>query len=254
MNIWQEKVPLRFASIDSSDRLTLSAAFSFFQEAAISHAVVLGVGRDALAKTNQAWILSRFSIFFDSRPKYEETLTVRSWPRGPEKLFALRDYDIQNEAGDVFVRGRGAWLVIDVEKRRPLRIEQFMDKLPLNDGINAFNTIPPGLNTLPNLASAGIRAAAYSDVDYFGHVNNVRYVQWILDVTPPDMLIKAAQMRLDINYLNEVLPGEKVELFTAPIAPDLTGENYPVKPGPSFAYEGRRGGSVIFRAELRLGD
>ena len=45
LDIWQESCAVRFGHIDRSDRLTLDGVFQFFQEAAISHAENLGVGR-----------------------------------------------------------------------------------------------------------------------------------------------------------------------------------------------------------------
>jgi acyl-ACP thioesterase len=259
MDIWQEKVTLRFSSVDSTERLTPAAAFDFFQEAAISHAAVLGVGRDSMTQSGQAWILSRLSVFIEKRPRYSEILKVRSWPRGPEKLFCLRDYDISDESGKTLVRGRSGWLVLDTEKRRPLRIQGIVEKLPLNEGLNALLSGPRNLEAQENLVVKGTRQAAYSDIDSYYHVNNVRYVQWIQDITPPDLLEKAAQIRLDINYMSETLPGELLELLSAPIdgCPQDHPEDYPVSPLATFAYEGRRQGSppgqCTFRAELRLG-
>ena len=264
MNIWQEKINLRFGSVDRSDRLTLGAAFAFFQEAAISHAAVLGVGRDDMKQSGQAWVLSRLSVFLEQRPGYEETVTIRSWPRGPEKLFALRDYDILNESGKALVRGRSGWLVIDLEKRRPLRVEAVTEKLPLNDGLDALLSGPAGLNSRENLVFFGERQAAYSDIDFYGHVNNVRYVQWIQDMTEPELLDNASQMRLDINYLGEIQPNEKIELYSCKMENSPLSGDYPASPSFAFAYEGRRTvepaapasvdkRQTVFRAELRLG-
>ena len=270
MDLWQEKINLRFGSVDRSDRLTLAAAFAFFQEAAISHAAVLGVGRDAMKQSGQAWLLSRLSMFMEKRPRYEENILIRSWPRGPEKLFALRDYDIMDASassdnktsGKAFVRGRSGWLVIDLQKRRPLRVEAVTEKLPLNEGLNALLSGPVGLGSREELLLFGERQAAYSDIDFYGHVNNVRYVQWIQDMTDPDLLDKASQMRFDINYLGETLPNEKIELYSCPIENNRENsslpEDYPACPGSAFAYEGRRTGNnkdqLVFRAELRLGN
>ncbi|MDR2729445.1 MAG: hypothetical protein LBB81_00925, partial [Treponema sp.] len=94
VDVWQETHSIRFGEIDKSDRLTLSAALQSFQEAAICHAENLGVGREDMARTGRVWILSRMSVLVERRPKYCETVTIRSWPRGGEKLFAMRDYDI----------------------------------------------------------------------------------------------------------------------------------------------------------------
>lgn len=257
MNIWQEQVTIRFGSVDRSDRLTLGAAFDFFQEAAISHANSLGVGRDALMAKGHAWVLSRLSVYFEQRPRYGDTITVRTWPRGGEKLFALRDYDILDSAGTALVRGRSDWLYIDVEKRRPLRVESIMDQLPRNDGVDSLTSGPLGLQARDNMQFFGQRQAAYSDIDNFGHMNNVSYVLWIQDMTSMELLDKAARIRLDINYINEIKPGEKVELFSAPVDSCADQADYPANALAAFAYEGRRpadaGGHAFFRAELRLG-
>jgi acyl-ACP thioesterase len=280
-DIWSEKADIRFGCVDRSDRLTLGSIFSFFQEAAISHAAELGVGRDALARAGQAWILSRLSLFAERRPAYGETVEIRTWPRGFEKLFALRDYTILDADSAAVVRGRGAWLVLDTEKRRPLRVQPLVEPLPPNHGINAFQmtgvTCPAGLRTRENLSKKGERAALYSDIDYYGHANNARYIQWIQDAMDMDTLTDAGRMRLDINYLSEVLPGDTVELWTASYSlsdgesgetkrgENIAEEDYPSPPGKCFAFEGRRppadvGGSfpaenvrVVFRAELYTG-
>ena len=257
-DIWKETVNIRFGHIDRSDRLTLWSAVNFFQEAAISHAAELGAGRDALARNGQAWVLSRLSLFVQRRPAYGETVEVSTWPRRHEKLFALRDYAIRDAQGKALVRGRGGWLVLDMKKHKPLRVQPIVEAMPPNDGIDAFPAGPAGLGHRENLAKAGGRSAAYSDIDFNGHVNNARYIQWIQDITGMDALTKAGQIRLDINYLSEVMPGDFVELWSGAIEgeePETNREDYPALPGPAFAYEGRRPESAqpVFRAELRTG-
>jgi acyl-ACP thioesterase len=223
--------------------LTLAAAFDYFQEASINHAEILGVGRESMAQGGQGWMLSRMSVLVERRPKFRETVTVRSWPRGWEKLFALRDYDIRDESDTPIVRARSCWLIIDLEKRRPLRPQAVMDTLPLNEGLDALPSGAAGLESRNNLVKAGERKAAYSDIDFIGHVNNTRYIQWIQDAVQPELLEGAEKMRLDINYLNEIKPGETTDILCGPLD----------EPG-AFAFEGRKpeGGPAAFRAELRL--
>ena len=255
LDVWKEKVDVRFENIDRSDRLTLTGIFNFFQEAAISHAEDLGVGREALARNGHAWVLSRFSLFVERRPSYRESIEISSWPRGWEKLFALRDYVIKDRHDKTLIRGRSAWLVLDIEKRRPLRVQPIVEPMPHNDGLDAFSSNPAELAPRAKLEKVSERRALYSDIDFYGHVNNARYIQWIQDVTDIDILTKASQVRLDINYLSEVKPGETVELWTSIIEESRHGEkaDYPLQCGPAFAYEGRRPGldKTVFRAELR---
>jgi acyl-ACP thioesterase len=248
--VWSENGEVRFGAVDKSDTMTLSAALDLFQEAAINHAENLGVGREAMANANHAWILSRMSLQIDRRPKFGEAITVRTWPRGGEKLFALRDYDIRDCANNPAVRARSCWIIIDMEKRRPLRPQSIMDALPQNEGQDALladRTLAVNLAERTSLQLTAERQALYSDVDYNGHVNNVSYIRWIEDAVYPSLLEQARQMRLDINYLTEVLPGEVTGIWSAEITGEADGCRL-------FAFEGRgiQDGQTSFRAELRL--
>ena len=246
MDIWLETFPVRFGSVDKSNRLTLNAAFRFFQEAAICHAENLGVGMRDLARTGQVWIISRMSAMVHRRPDYCEMITVRSWPKGAEKLFALRDYEIRDKDDIAAVSARSYWIILDNQKRRPLRPQPFLDNLPVNEGLEALYQEAAGLEERDNLQKAAERKALYTDIDYNGHVNNIRYIQWIEDAIDPLLLEKAEKMRFDINYLNEILGGEVIDIMSAPLEDEgCLG---------AFAFEGRKAenGQAAFRAELRL--
>ena len=240
--IWSETFPVRFNAIDKSDTMTLSTVFGFFQDVAVGHAESLGLGREDMARTGQVWILARMSVQVDGRPRYGETVTVRSWPRSWEKLFALRDFDISNSAGDTVIRARSCWIIIDIEKRRPMRPQAIMESIPTNDGLDALSFTPRALEERPSLQKTAENRAMYNDVDYNGHVNNVSYIRWIENSLEPSLLERAKRSRLDINYMTEVHPGEAVGLWSSEIEAN------------SFAFEGKKTGDnqTAFRAELRL--
>lgn len=241
---------MRFNAIDRSDTMTLNSVLNVFQELAVSHAENLGVGRDAMAGTGQVWILSRMSVQIDRRPRYGETVTVRSWPRSWEKLFALRDFDIRDSLDNPIVRARSCWIVLDMEKRRPIRPQAALEGMPLNAGLDAMPFVPAGLEERQTLEKAMEHRAVYTDLDYNGHVNNVSYIRWIENATDPGLLEKAKRSRLDINYMNEVLPGEIVDIWSNDIRQAGTE---PAEPD-TLAFEGRKAhnGQTAFRAELRL--
>jgi acyl-ACP thioesterase len=242
LNFWEGSFPVHFSAIDKSDRLTLAAAFDYFQEAAINHAEHIGIGREAMAQAGQAWILSRMSVVFARRPAYREPIVVRSWAKGWEKLFALREYDIRDASGNIIVQGSSSWIILDIEKRRPLRPQSIMDALPLNKDLDGLLGGAVGIEAAKNLQKSGERRALYSDIDYNGHVNNIRYIEWIQDIADPELLENADKMRLDINYLGELKLGEVAELWTAPQE----------AASPALAFEGCREEQAVFRAKLLL--
>ena len=252
-NVWQERNELRFYAIDGSDSMTLSAALNFFQEAAISHAHNLGVGREAMAKANHVWILSRMNVQVERRPKYGETITVRTWPRGGEKLFAIRDFEIRDCHDLPVITASSCWIIIYLDSRRPIRPQTIIERLPLNEGLNSGLPTPPRLQEHISMEKAAERRAFYNEVDYNGHVNNVSYIRWIEDAIDPSLLEQAKKMYLNINYLNEIRPGETTEIWKKNI---IVESEVFANPSHAFAFEGKskRGEQCVcsFRAELGL--
>jgi acyl-ACP thioesterase len=230
--------------------MRLDAAFDLFQEAAMNHAEYLGVGKAAMLEKGEVWILSRMSLVFEKRPTFLQNVTVRSWPRGSNHLFAVRDYDIRDEADTVLARARSGWLILDAEHHRPMRPEAVMSQFPKNEGLDALLDGAGGLKAHPNLAKAGTHTACYTDIDGNGHVNNARYIEWIQNALDAALLTKANELRIDVNYLNETKLGETIMLSTGMLSTEEADTTL-------IAVEGVRAepdakSTPVIRTELRI--
>ena len=53
----------------------------------------------------------------------------------------------------------------------------------------------------------------HNDIDYNGHVNSVRYLQWVLDTYPLQQFMDKKLHRIDINYQHEITYGATVTLI-----------------------------------------
>ena len=249
MEIYEERFKVRTWDVDSANKLTIAAAYNYCQEVAGNHAQALGVGGDYMKANGIAWILSRMSAVLYTRPAQGETISLRTWPRGTERLFAIRDYELTNEAGVLVGSARSAWLIVDTTTFRPRRPEALAEGLPTNEGLDS---LPDGAQAIPSsesLEKTMDRTVAYSDLDYNGHMNNSRYAQWVQDAVDPELLSKASSIRLDINYLAELKPGICAGLFGRRLEPSDTW-NY------CLALEGRprEDGPPAFRSVLSLGE
>ncbi|PKL23166.1 MAG: acyl-ACP thioesterase [Spirochaetae bacterium HGW-Spirochaetae-3] len=245
-DIFEERFKVCTWDVDQADRLTMAAAFNYFQEAAGHHAADLGVGSEYMRANGIVWILSRMSAALESRPVSGARLRVRTWPRGTDRLFARRDYQILDEADAVVARGRSGWLIVDAENFRPRRPEALAAGLPTNDGLDSLPDGAGAIAASEGLEKAMDRVVGYSDLDCNGHMNNARYVQWIQDALDPAELAEASAMRLDINYLAEMRLGVPAGLYAGAIDGDAA---WPLR----RAIEGRTSeGQSSFRAELSL--
>jgi medium-chain acyl-[acyl-carrier-protein] hydrolase len=249
---YEERFRLCTWDVDQAGKLTMAAAYNYFQEVAGNHAAALGVGAEYMQENGIVWILSRMSAVLDSRPLAGSRVTVRTWPRGTDRLFAVRDYELLDAAGAVVGRGRSGWLVVDTQSFRPRRPDAVVAGLPKNEDLDSMPDGALAVPTTEGLEARASRAVAYSDLDVNGHMNNARYVQWIQDTMEPDALASATALRLDINYLAEMKPGPAATILSRTLEANSSWT-------ARHAFEGRLApddrspdGQTAFRAELSI--
>ncbi|MBE0676867.1 MAG: hypothetical protein IH591_19585, partial [Bacteroidales bacterium] len=178
------KVPVY--DTDFRGKLYLHSLLNYIQDIASEHAELLNFGRDDLQQGNRFWILSRIYVVIHRMPEWREVVSLRTWPRGTEGLFALRDIEIRDEEGIIIAAATTSWVIVDIASRRPCRPDYLLEgmnrefpgntALPRNAGkvsptSDACNTAPP-FRVKP------------ADLDVNLHVNNVRYIQWVYDTMP----------------------------------------------------------------------
>lgn len=220
--IWTDEYLIHSYEADARGTASLSTICKFLQETAYRNADHLGFGYTQLKERNQFWVLSRILIRMERYPRWDETVQLRTWPSGVEKLFAFRDFQLLDEAGVVIGSMGTTWLVLDAERRRPRRPEivSAVDHLCPKD--RALDRRPgkvlPLAQPQPAPPSEGdFFPVRYSDLDLYHHVNNAVYVQWILDGYPQSMHREHRVKELEINFLNETVLGDEAAVLTEPV-------------------------------------
>jgi acyl-ACP thioesterase len=173
------------------------------QEAASRHAEALGVSIQQLLADNYTWLLSRLKIKISSFPVWQDWINIRTWPSGAQRLFALRDFELQDINNQVVAAAVSAWLVLDVEKRRPVRIGPFVERLKPLEG---DHILPDTLAKLPGRAfrAHGKKfVVRHRDLDINQHVNNASFVEWLVESIPIGILNSSVLAELEINFLAE---------------------------------------------------
>ena len=183
------------------------------QEVSSNHADHLGIGYHQMVTSNMVWVLSRMKIYFCEFPTLDEPVFIETWPRGvQQKIFCTRDYKLFSPLGKPYAAATSAYLIIDPVKRRMLLPNSLVQTIPANEGIYAVDELLERIATPDEFQQETLVTAEYSDVDLLGHVNNARYIEWICDSFPQAQYQKARLDWLQINYNNEVKPGEQIAL------------------------------------------
>ncbi len=191
------------------------------QEIANIHAQSLGFGFDNLISSGVIWVLSRIHVQFRRLPIWKEKLSIETWHKGSDRLFGFRDFSVSDITGNEIITATSSWLIIDYDTRRVKRIgsvlgSEFKD-VNLRD---AIKTPADKLSSPDNLCLTSAHKTSLSDLDINGHANNARYLEWAIDSLPFTISKKLAINELWINFNNESLLGDNIDIFTSD-TPDI---------------------------------
>ena len=201
---------------DMSQSLRPAAFLNYAQEGANIHADVIGVGYDELTVTRKAWVLARMHVIFHRLPKWRDRINVQSWHKGAAGFQFFRDFIVFDEQGcEKLISATTSWLVIDLDTRRLSKYPEFASdetKCIKEDVLSepAPKVIMPKEVTPVHVGS---HAVCYSDLDMNGHVNNVKYTEWAMNLIELDVVNNRSLKELVINFNNEVMAGDTVEFY-----------------------------------------
>jgi len=198
-------------------RLNLYSLFNYFQDIASDHAVKLGFGRDDLMRDNRFWVLSRIYSEIDHLPLWGETIIIKTWPNGTDKLFALRNYEVSYRDGRHIASGISSWLILDQATRKIQRPDQILSHF--SPDIQRTESPIRNASKLEAASEEGIYSHSFTvkvgDLDVNLHTNNVNYLKWACDTYSLDFVMNYFPRSAEINYLAESLFEEEITIRTS---------------------------------------
>jgi len=199
---------------DRHKKVSVPALIRLLQETAMGHVRKLELSVFDLEPLHLAWVLLRMRVEVTKQPELGEMVEVLTYPSGIDRFFTFRDYYMYNEKGEILATAATTWLLMDTRSRRMARIpEQIAQKIPL--------TAPEGRTPLPHAAdklpalgdplqTLDFRVN-WHDLDFNAHLNNVTYIEWMLETLPDATLDQGTLRQMEIIFLLEAQWKEMVQ-------------------------------------------
>lgn len=209
--IFSEEFRLRISDYTTYDHLTPHAVLDLFQDVAGKHADLIGVGFQKMIEKDLIWVLVRTKYEVLKNPELYETVRVSTWPKDKGKLDFDREYLIENQKGEVLIRGISKWVVVNSTTRR---ISLARD-VHYNCELEKREYFPGAFPKLEDFDIADLpfyeERTTFSDLDHNGHVNNANYARFILNsiALQPDEEIAF----FEIDHIKELPPNTFVKNF-----------------------------------------
>jgi medium-chain acyl-[acyl-carrier-protein] hydrolase len=193
------------------NKASIYSISNYLQEAARAHAENLGLGMDLLRTKKQFWVLTRMHFEIDTYPKPGDKMLVETWPKGNERLFALRDFRFYLK-GQEIGRATSTWALLQLPARRPAGLHEMSEVMHARAHIHAIPSVPSKLESPQGETITTTHRVTYSELDQNGHVNNTRYINWMLDSLPYAFHQKHMVRNFQLNYLSEVFPEQTLTI------------------------------------------
>jgi acyl-ACP thioesterase len=200
---------VRSYEVDAAGQLSVLALFNYLQDAASAHARRLGVAIDDLQAAKRTWVLARIFLQMSVYPPMGEKIRVATWPSGVNRVNAYRNFLITTPAGQILGGCLSSWLVIDLIRRRPLRMDPLLSKL--RPRVRSPLSYWPLAKIGPAEDAQGQRAfkVRYRDLDVNRHVNNATYVEWLLESLPRKVSRRQVLAALHITFMGEAFADQR---------------------------------------------
>ncbi|MBF9018866.1 MULTISPECIES: acyl-[acyl-carrier-protein] thioesterase [unclassified Oceanispirochaeta] len=210
---YSQSFKIRSSECDTSLKLSPAAVLDYFQEVAGRQCIPYGMGvPEIINKYGMTWVLSGMSVKFDSYPSWPEELQIETWPRTLKGFKAFRDFLMKDNSGNILARGSSVWALLDIKTRRPVKMDFVGGIMPYDAERHAIED--PVLGRIPAAESFNQEEIVFpvspSDLDYNQHVNNIRYLIWLMTYLDPAYSKDSELIDLNIAFTGESRLGDDI--------------------------------------------
>ena len=203
-------------AVDMFRQCRPSALLGYMQEAATLASLDLGAsGPEILAKYNCIWMIARLWVEMDKPLAWNDRFTVRTWHRKTAGASVYRDFDLFQD-GMPIGQGVSTWVMADVDSRKLFRMRELAE-FQGTDGGELCKDIKLHRVPMPErFDSRVLREMHYSDTDMNGHINNVRYADFLCDAVHLEEVGRGKFVSgFQVCFLSECRAGETIAIDCA---------------------------------------
>lgn len=211
--IFERKHKIGIDEVNKKFKMTNESMVTLFQNLASFNSDLVGFGVYDLPKTGKTWVVVDWKLRVLRRPRYGEDIMVRTWGRNTKGLVSFRDFEMRSD-NELCAVATSKWMLIDLATRKPVEItddiknlygehkefEVFIDE--------EFEKVAP-LESYDKEIKINIRK---SDLDFNNHVNNIKYFDYINELSE-----NKVYNDVRIAYLKEIKENEDISLYMSEV-------------------------------------
>ncbi|CAO2203545.1 unnamed protein product [Urochloa humidicola] len=247
---YQQTLVVRSYEVGPDKTATMETVLNLLQETALNHVWMSGLLGDGfgathgMIKNDLIWVVSRMHVQVQQYPIWGEVLDIDTWVGSSGKNGMRRDWLIRGRnSGEIFVRATSTWVMMNKVTRRLSKMPEevrgeiapwFIDRHAIEEEANEKII---KLDSNAKYVDSDLKPKR-SDLDMNHHVNNVKYVRWMLETLPDHFLQQHQLSSIILEYRKECGSSDVVQSICQPDEDSVPPEgNVSMVNGPSLLPE-----------------
>lgn len=199
--------------VDYRFNLKPANLYRLFQDVAMLATQDLGADSLSLAKRGIDWVITRMDVEINRLPRCNEKITVCTYPGKDLAMLYPRYFFILDENNNAIVKASSIWALIDAKSRKVIVDKDTIKKLPPETSEHEL-PLPGKIAMSDNIVPIETRKIHYSDLDFNCHMNNVRYVELLMDVHDFEFYKTKRPSFISLNYMKEIMEKDVVNIYS----------------------------------------
>ena len=208
---YEKSYIVKSSDVDSTKKMRITGIMNVLQDLAVMGAEILGFGKDKVLDKGYLWVFSKLEIKIFRLPDYLEEIELITYPNQTMHFIYPRTFEFKDKDGNILIKATSLWCLIDKETRKLLS--------PKETGVNPISQIKVDkispINVFPTELKEK-RRVRYSDLDINNHLNNIRYLEYILDLFDSNFICEKDIKKINMVFHQEIKENEIVYINASP--------------------------------------
>lgn len=214
-NYFEKQFELRYFEMNRSGEASSTTILTLLEETAADHCYSINHSLYDLEEQNIGWVLLSGIMKMEHYPRYKEKIIIRTWLSSYSAIRGIRENLIYDGKGNIIGRAKGLWVFFDIKRRRPVQIFDTIKEKWSADQEESINyDITKKIEAIDSANFVKEFKVNQFDVDTNEHVNNIRYLQWMMESLPGEIIDNYYLHSIDGRFISEAQYGDTIISYT----------------------------------------
>lgn len=205
-----------YEGVDPKLYIKFTKLMSLMQETSIAHTDSTNRPMSWYVDNNFGFLLTNWDVRVNKYPFLYEKIRISTWPVMFKGILAYRGFDAYDSKNDLIAAANTKWVFTDLSRHRPIKVPA--------DVVTGYGELSPPLfesdykfpEITQDYESASRRSMQVTrrDIDSNNHVNNIKYIEWVVDDIPQNLYDNYCVKQMKCVYKKECKVNQEVMIET----------------------------------------